>query len=139
MPSESTRALGQPSEMNPTFGATVIRLDETSPQGEHRARGVAFSIKMRLLCALWGKISGFFFLVGRLHVAGRLRAAWRSAESRHSGESREREAGENVARLALQLFLHLQEHVSALFHVRRDQALHRRALEAHELLPQVLV
>src|SRR5713101_7816806 len=106
---------------------------------EHAEKTLFVSIKMRLLCALWRKISGFFFLVGRLLVAGRLRAARRSAESRHSGESREREAGEHVARPALQLFLHLQEHVAALFHVRGDQALHRRTLEAHELLPQVLV
>src|SRR6266571_9395369 len=109
MPSESTRALGQPSEMNPTFGAAAIRM------------------------------SGFFFLAGRLLLAGRLRAARRSAEPRHPGESGKGEAGEHVARLVLQLFLHLLEHVAALFHVRRDHGLHRRTLEAHELLPKLLV
>src|SRR3989338_2324802 len=55
------------------------------------------------------------------------------------GESGERKARKHVAGLILQLLLHLQEHVAALLHVGGNQALHRRPLKAHELLPPILV
>src|SRR5882762_87951 len=57
MPSESTRALGHPSEMNPTFGAAAIRLDGTSHDGTRRFQvffsspGAVFSLGG---CALLG-------------------------------------------------------------------------------------
>src|SRR5690242_17611940 len=86
MRSESTSALGQPSETNPTFGLLV------------------------------------FALVALLT----------------SGETREGKAREHVARLALHLLLELAEHLLALFHVGLHQALHRRALQVHELRPQLL-
>src|SRR5262245_18919547 len=55
-----------------------------------------------------------------------------------AGEAGELEAGEHVARLALHLVLELREHLLALLHVRLHQALHRRALQVHELRPQLL-
>src|SRR6185295_19907516 len=55
-----------------------------------------------------------------------------------SGETGEGNAGEHVARLALHLLLELREHLLALLHVRLHQALHRRALQVHELRPQLL-
>src|SRR5947207_6271635 len=55
-----------------------------------------------------------------------------------SGKTREGEAREHVARLALHLLLELREHLLALLHVRLHQALHRRALQVHELRPQLL-
>src|SRR5216683_5658569 len=112
MPSESTSALGQPRETNPTLGSA--------------ATGACMRTSALLL-------------VARRLVVRFLRAAGLRAESGYPGEAREGEAGEHVARLVLQLLLHLQEHVAALLHVRRDEALHGRALEAHELLPQLLV
>src|SRR5260370_36609585 len=113
MPSESTSALGQPRETNRTLGGA--------------ATGACMLTSALLLVAR------------RLVVVRFLRAAGLGAESGHPGKVRERETGEHVARLVLQLLLHLQEHAAALLHVRRDEALHGRALEAHELLPQLLV
>src|SRR3989337_1572348 len=54
------------------------------------------------------------------------------------GKAGEGKAAEHVARLALHLVLELREHLLALLHVRLHQALHRRALQVHELRPQVL-
>src|SRR5512138_3183311 len=55
-----------------------------------------------------------------------------------SGETGEGKAGEHVARLALHLLLELREHLLALLHVGLHQALHRRALQVHELRPEIL-
>src|SRR5689334_23393132 len=86
MRSESTSALGQPSETNPTFGTAL--------------------------------------LLFRIVLLPR--------------EPGELEAGEHVARLALHLLLELREHLLALLHVGLHQALHGRALQVHELGPQLL-
>src|SRR5258706_9210023 len=53
-------------------------------------------------------------------------------------EPRELEARKHVASLALHLLLELREHLLALLHVGLHQALHRRALQVHELRPQLL-
>src|SRR5919198_1988267 len=57
---------------------------------------------------------------------------------RARGETGEGKTREHGARLALHLLLELREHLLALFHVRLHQALHRRALQVHELRPEVL-
>src|ERR1041384_914639 len=88
MRSESTRALGQPSETKPTFGALLV----------------AFA-----LVALLAR-----------------------------GKTGEGKAREHVARLALHLLLELAEHLLALLHVGLHQALHGRALQIHELRPELL-
>src|SRR5207245_3736352 len=85
------------------------------------------------------RASALLLVARRLAVFRFLRAAGLRAESGRAGEAREGEAGEHVARLVLQLLLHLQEHVSALLHVRRDEALHGGALDADELLTQLVV
>src|SRR2546421_8915968 len=87
MRSESTRALGQPSETKPTLGLLL-----------------AFA-----LVAL--------------------------AARRKTGEG---EAREHVAGLTLHLLLELREHLLALLDVGLHQALHRRALQVHELRPELL-
>src|SRR5262245_59733706 len=93
MRSESTSALGQPSDTKPTRGA--------APRAETS-----------------GLVFGFVFAT--------------------SGETGEGKAREHVARLALHLLLELREHLLALLHVGLHQALHRRALQVHELRPQLL-
>src|SRR5258708_39482585 len=55
-----------------------------------------------------------------------------------AGKAGEGKAGEHVPRLALHLLLELREHLLALLHVGLHQALHRRALEIHELRPELL-
>src|SRR5690349_22785200 len=57
------------------------------------------------------------------------------ATRRETGEG---EAGEHVAGLTLHLLLELREHFLALLDVRLHQALHRRALQVHELRPELL-
>src|SRR5512138_3193717 len=84
MRSESTSALGQPSETNPTLGF----------------------VRVALVLA-----------------------------SREAGKGK---AGEHVARLALHLLLELREHLLALLDVGLHQALHRGALQVHELRPEIL-
>src|SRR5690348_4085773 len=54
------------------------------------------------------------------------------------GETGEGEAGEHVAGLTLHLLLELREHLLALLDVGLHQALHRRALQVHELRPELL-
>src|SRR6478752_10581824 len=54
------------------------------------------------------------------------------------GETGEGKSGEHVARLALHLLLELAEHLLALLHVGLHQALHGRALQIHELRPELL-
>src|SRR6185369_5790783 len=93
MRSESTSALGQPSETNPTRGTAL------------RAEGSGF-VRVALVLA-----------------------------SRKAGKGKARE---HVARLALHLLLELREHLLALLDVGLHQALHRGALQVHELGPEVL-
>src|SRR5438067_4657984 len=54
------------------------------------------------------------------------------------GETGKGKAREHVAGLALHLLLELREHLLALLHVGLHQALHRRALQVHELGPELL-
>src|SRR4029079_15928957 len=54
------------------------------------------------------------------------------------GETGEGQAGEHAARLVLHLVLELREYLLALLHVGLHQALHRRALQVHELRPQLV-
>src|SRR3989304_6737448 len=115
MRSESTSALGQPSETNPTRGWT---------RGVCRTTGARrlvlfFPFRTRVLLRRTG--------VRLLRARGR-------GLLRSGDQSREREAREHRARLVLQLFLHLHEHVAALVHIGGGQALHRGSLEGQELI-----
>ena len=54
-------------------------------------------------------------------------------------KGRHLETGEQVARLALNLLLHLLKQLLALLHIRTHHVLHGRRLEADELRPKVVV
>src|SRR5262245_41878505 len=99
MCSESTSALGQPSETKPTFGA---------------ARGF-FDAKSALAF-------GAFAASAR----GGLGIVLIGGEGR--GEVGKLEGTEQVACLLLELLLHLQERLRTLLEVARHQALDRRTL-----------
>src|SRR5215203_1626059 len=106
MRSESTSALGQPSETKPTFGARRRRLG---------------------LAAVFIAV----FILGRGRSCGWLRAVCAIARGHEwivGGEVREREAAEQIARLLLHLLLHFQERVGALLEITAHQALDCRAL-----------
>src|SRR6185295_20090340 len=106
MRSESTRALGQPSETKPTLGAAAVM----EPCAGAGTLGLAFGL---------GTFVGLGFGLGR-----RL-----TRESRVGiGEVRERECTEDVAGLLLQLLLHLEECLRALVEVAGHEALDGRAL-----------
>src|SRR5690348_6552245 len=74
----------------------------------------------------------------RAGTAGGLLVAFAFVALLARGETGEGKAGEHVACLALHLLLELLEHLLALLHVRLHQALHRRALQVHELRPKLL-
>src|SRR5580765_1701973 len=140
MPSESTRALGQPSDTNPTLGVAGMRL---SGAARTRLGETLFAFKRKWAGTSGGKIptpgSGLLVLAGRILAARGRGVAGLGTESLHPGEPGERKAREHRPSLVLKLFLHLCEDVAALVDVRRDEVLHRRSLQGHELLPEILV
>src|SRR4051812_15705406 len=120
MRSESTSALGQPSETNPTLGAALLRLD---------AGGF---FPGAVLVAVRGFSTAFFvavFILGRSGIVGLGGRAIARRRKRVGGRKvREREVAEQVTGLLLHLLLHFEEGVGALLEVTAHQALDRRAL-----------
>src|SRR5690242_2343282 len=101
MRSESTSALGQPSDTKPTFGVLfAIR----------RARVFAVALRFALGLRIFGC---------------RLVACRREARIR-IGKVGELECAEDIAGLLLQLLLHFQEGLSALLQIARHQSLDGR-------------
>ena len=123
MRSESTSALGQPSETKPTLGAGVLEATAFAVMGQRCRRRGAVPQPL-VLAAVMPALSRLLGVVRRVFAAGA------------AGKLREREAAEQVARLLLQLLLHVHERARALLEVAAHQALHRRALHLHELAPR---
>src|SRR3990172_6223065 len=115
MRSESTSALGQPSETKPTLGAALGRARAIS--------GAVFFAAFILGRGFAGVACGV--------IALRLR------ERIGSGEVGEGEGAEQVARLFLQLLLHLEECVGALLEIAAHHALDRRALHLEKFAPRI--
>src|SRR5687767_13824653 len=103
MRSESTSALGQPSETKPTLGT-----EATGTEGRSALVLAAFV---------------------PLGLVGIVR--------RGSAEVGEGEAPEEVARLLLELVLHVHERARALLEVAAHEPLDRRPLHLHELRPRL--
>src|SRR5262245_40318753 len=113
MRSESTRALGQPSDTKPTLGTAREARDRALPSGLAFAAFVLAAVmRPRRLAVI------------RLAGAG-------------PGEIGEGEVAEEVARLLLELLLHVHEGVGALLEVASHEALDRRPLHLDELAPGV--
>src|SRR5690242_11307032 len=115
MRSESTSALGQPSETKPTFGAVPRRLG---------------------LAAVFIAV----FILGRGRSCGWARAVCAVARRREwvvGGEVRKREVAEQITGLLLHLLLHLQEGVGALLEVAAHQTLNCGPLHFQEFAPGV--
>src|SRR5688572_2929930 len=105
MRSESTSALGQPSETNPTLGGAAPRARGRAPRS-----GLVFAA----------------FVLAAV-IRGRARRPGLALAGPAAGEIGEGEVAEEIAGLLLQLLLHFHEGVGALLEVAAHQPLHRRA------------
>src|SRR5678809_954119 len=140
MRSESTSALGQPSETNPTFGAAPLRLRCFAGAAAVAVRWFLGAVTVAIRC-----FSAAFFVA--VIILGRRRAcglaggvfARRRRERVGSGEIREREVAEQVTRLLLHLLLHFEERIGALLEIAAHEALDRRALHFQKLAPRFSV
>src|SRR3954464_9482012 len=112
MRSESTSALGQPRETKPTLGAAGME----NRQGDRLCTAAIRHYKdrrpARLPCG-----AALLLVFGLLVVLIGNVCAGRTRGTRRTGETWEGKAGEHIAGLALQLLLHLREHIAALVHV----------------------
>src|SRR5436305_1356761 len=110
MRSESTSALGQPSDTKPTLG-------------------VCFAIR-------WARAAASRLTFG-LGVFGRGLVALRLEAGIRIGKVGKLERSEDITCLLLQLLLHLQEGLSALLQIARHQSLDGWSLHLHELTPGI--
>src|SRR5690606_19014753 len=121
MCSEATVAVGQPTDTKPTRGrpGALKVVMRGKPVGSVRACAER--------SALTRSLRAFVLESGRKRIA-----------VFGFGVVGELEAGEHVARLALELTLHLLEHRLGLVDVGAHHALQRRPLEVQELGPEIL-
>src|SRR6185436_317896 len=135
MRSESTSALGQPNETNPTLGISAAGLGiltavipcRTEEKAAREARPRA-----ALRNAL-GESAGF--LLWLLEAVGIGVGCFRFGVGCLCAEVAEGEVAEDGARLFLKLLLHIEKGIGALIEVARHQPLDRWTLHLHELAP----
>src|ERR1019366_10707029 len=120
MRSESTRALGQPSETKPTLGAAFGRARAFSGAVFFAAFILGLGVAFRIAC---GTACGLIVLRLRERICG--------------GKVGEGEGAEQVTRLLLQLLLHLEERIGALLKIAAHHALDRGTLHLEKFAPRV--